>query len=60
MFPEIDVHCDVEVPGSDQLISIWLMYMYMQNLGSKVQYVECYMKILDAHNYSISLHKKSL
>lgn len=32
----------------------------MQNLGSKMQYVECYMKRLDTNNYNIGLHKKSL
>lgn len=56
--PEIDVHCDVEIPGSDQLINIQLKYM--QNLGSKVQYIGCYVKILNMHNYSLRLHKKSL
>lgn len=56
--PEIGVHCDVEIPGSDQLINMQLKYM--QNLGSKVQYIGCYVKILDMHNYSLCLHEKSL
>lgn len=56
--PETGVHCDVEIPISDQFINIRLKFM--QNLGSKVQYIGCYVKILDMHNYNLSLHRKSL
>lgn len=37
-----------------------IQILYVQDLGSKVPYVGCYVKILDMHKHSLSLHKKSL